>query len=89
MEKILIMPTIWTEVEVDVSLDDFDDDDLLEEVKHRRLLPAEVFEPANRGEDLLNKYEALFLRELLFNNKPFNIAGVNFNDLDLKLKNLI
>ena len=29
------MPTIYTEVEVDVDLDDFDDDDLIEELERR------------------------------------------------------
>lgn len=37
------MPTVYTEVEVDVSLDDFDDLDLLDEID-RRGLGAEVFE---------------------------------------------
>jgi hypothetical protein len=31
------MPTIYKEVEVDVDLDDFDDDELIEEVERRRL----------------------------------------------------
>ena len=31
------MPTVYTEVEVDVELSDFDDDDLIEEVERRRL----------------------------------------------------
>jgi len=35
------MPTVYTEVEVDVSLEDFDDDDLIEEMD-RRGLGAEV-----------------------------------------------
>jgi hypothetical protein len=29
------MPTVYTEVEVDVSLDDFDTDDLIEELESR------------------------------------------------------
>ncbi len=29
------MPTVYTEVEVDVSLDDFDDDDLIDELERR------------------------------------------------------
>lgn len=29
------MPTVYTEVEVDVSLEDFDDDDLIEELERR------------------------------------------------------
>lgn len=29
------MPTVYTEVEVDVDLDDFDDDDLIEELERR------------------------------------------------------
>ena len=35
------MPTVYTEVEVDVSLEDFDDDDLIDEMD-RRGLGAEV-----------------------------------------------
>jgi hypothetical protein len=31
------MPTVYTEVEVDVSLADFDDDDLIEELENRGL----------------------------------------------------
>jgi len=31
------MPTVYTEVEVDVELSDFEDDDLLEEVERRGL----------------------------------------------------
>lgn len=31
------MPTVYTEVEVDVSLEDFDDDDLIEELERRGL----------------------------------------------------
>lgn len=29
------MPTVYTEVEVDVDLEDFDDDDLIEELERR------------------------------------------------------
>ena len=35
------MPTVYTEVEVDVDLDDFDTDDLLEELERRGSLPVE------------------------------------------------
>jgi chromosome condensin MukBEF MukE localization factor len=31
------MPTVYTEVEVDVELSDFDDDDLIKEVERRHL----------------------------------------------------
>lgn len=31
------MPTVYTEVEVDVELDDFDDEDLIQEVERRNL----------------------------------------------------
>ena len=31
------MPTVYTEVEVDVDLEDFDDDDLIEELERRGL----------------------------------------------------
>ena len=35
------MPTVYTEVEVDVDLVDFDTDDLLEELESRGALPPE------------------------------------------------
>jgi hypothetical protein len=35
------MPTVYTEVEVDVDLNDFDTDDLLEELERRGSLPVE------------------------------------------------
>ena len=35
------MPTVYTEVEVDVSLEDFDTDDLLDELEQRGSLPVE------------------------------------------------
>ena len=35
------MPTVYTEVEVDVDLVDFDTDDLLEELESRGTLPPE------------------------------------------------
>ena len=35
------MPTVYTEVEVDVSLSDFDTDDLLDELECRGSLPVE------------------------------------------------
>jgi hypothetical protein len=35
------MPTVYTEVEVDVDLVDFDTDDLLEELESRDALPPE------------------------------------------------
>ena len=37
------MPTVYTEVEVDVDLDDFTDDDLIDEIE-RRGLGAELAE---------------------------------------------
>ena len=35
------MPTVYTEVEVDVDLEDFDTDDLLDELERRGALPVE------------------------------------------------
>ena len=35
------MPTVYTEVEVDVSLEDFDTDDLLDELEQRGELPVD------------------------------------------------
>jgi hypothetical protein len=39
------MPTVYTEVEVDVSLEDFDDEDLIEELEKR----GKGFEVASRS----------------------------------------
>ena len=39
--KVVIMPTVYTEVEVDVELSDFDTEDLLEELELRGSLPTE------------------------------------------------
>jgi hypothetical protein len=36
------MPTVYTEVEVDVDLTDFDTDDLIEELEFRGSLPVEA-----------------------------------------------
>ena len=44
------MPTVYTEVEVDVDLDDFDTDDLIEELE-RRGRGVEINE--NEGRELL------------------------------------
>jgi hypothetical protein len=35
------MPTVYTEVEVDVDIEDFDTDDLLDELERRGELPVE------------------------------------------------
>lgn len=45
------MPTVYTEVEVDVDLDEFDTDDLIEELERR----GKGFEVASRsGTELVN-----------------------------------
>jgi hypothetical protein len=46
------MPTVYTEVEVDVDLVDFDTDDLLEELESRGSLPPEF---ANNSKELLEQ----------------------------------
>jgi hypothetical protein len=46
------MPTVYTEVEVDVSLSDFTDDDLIEELENRGL-GAETFDTTSS--DLIHK----------------------------------
>jgi hypothetical protein len=40
------MPTVYTEVEVDVDLDDFDTDDLVDELERRGKLPVESSDDA-------------------------------------------
>ncbi len=64
------MPTVYTEVEVDVSLEDFDDDDLVEELERRGLgfeVPSEsgtdllrvIFEKRRRGQDYQRELDEL------------------------------
>lgn len=53
------MPTIYTEVEVDVTLDDFDDDDLIDELERR----GKGFEVA--GETPTALVESIWLKRRL------------------------
>lgn len=50
------MPTVYTEVEIDVELDDFEDDDLIDELQRRgrgfevdSKTPTELVGQINRG----------------------------------------
>lgn len=45
------MPTVYTEVEVDVDLDDYDDEDLIEEMERRNLTTGSALE----GKELVEK----------------------------------
>lgn len=48
------MPTITTDVTVDIDLDDFDDDELVNELKFRGFT---VYEPGDRDIDLIEKVQ--------------------------------
>ena len=78
--------TIYTEVEVDVDLDDFNDDELIEELERRgKGIPDKVLI------DPISRYEAQYLRSLLDAAKlvsPRYPAGVNLYELDDKLSRL-
>jgi hypothetical protein len=50
------MPTVYTEVEVDVSLEDFDDEDLIDELE-RRGLGAEVSDNSTASELIQEIYQ--------------------------------
>jgi hypothetical protein len=50
------MPTVYTEVEVDVSLEDFDDEDLIDEME-RRGLGAEVSNNSTASELIQEIYQ--------------------------------
>ena len=55
--------TIYTEVEVEVDLDEFDDDDLLEEIERRNIQPNDWSHP-NQTQDLIYKmYEKVCLNK--------------------------
>lgn len=64
------MPTVYTEVEVDVDLGDFDDDDLIEEVERRGLgleiadttgteLVTAIFQKRRLGQDYQQELDEL------------------------------
>jgi len=64
------MPTIYTEVEVDVTLEDFDDDDLMEEMDRRGLgvevnastaseLIQEIYQKRRLGKDFERELDQL------------------------------
>ena len=55
--------TIYTEVGVDVDLDEFSDDDLLEEIERRNIQPNDWSDP-NQTQDLIYKmYEKVCLNK--------------------------
>ena len=56
------MPTVYTEVEVDVSLTDFDTDDLLDELENRGALPVDAHEDAK------SLVEAIWLKRRVGNH---------------------
>jgi hypothetical protein len=73
--------TIYTEVEVDVDLNEFDTDDLIEELDSRNVPYGSVVEPISR-------YEAAFLRGLLDQARATGMKdpiGVSLWGLDEKL----
>jgi hypothetical protein len=49
--------TIYTEVEVDVDMDDFSDEDLLEELESRNIQPAGWDNPENTKDLVCKMYE--------------------------------
>lgn len=49
------MPTVYTEVEVDVDLDSFDDDDLIEEMERRGLDLNSKYISGDEMRELLTK----------------------------------
>ena len=64
------MPTVYTEVEVDVSLSDFDDDDLLDEMNNRGLgievssgtateIVRAIYEKRRLGQDYQSELDSL------------------------------
>ena len=59
----MVYKTITTEVEVDVDLDEFSDDDLLEEIERRNIQPNDWSDP-NQTQDLIYKmYEKVCLNK--------------------------
>lgn len=58
------MPYIYKEVEVDIDLDDFSDDDLLEEIERRNIQPSDAWDNPNETKELVHKmYEKVRLKQ--------------------------
>lgn len=55
--------TIYTEVEVDVDLDDFSDNDLLEEIERRNIQPNDWSDPNQTQELIYKMYEKVCLNK--------------------------
>lgn len=66
------MPTVYTEVEVDVDLVDFDTDDLLEELESRGVLPPDtcmdliktIYQKRRTGQDYESNLDELIYRTI-------------------------
>ena len=52
------MPTVWTEVEVDVELSEFEDEDLIEELERRGMNP-----PSSVSEIIGQMHDAYTLKQ--------------------------
>jgi len=55
--------TIYTEVEVDVDLDAFSDDDLIEEIERRNIQPNDWSDPNQTQELIYKMYEKVCLNK--------------------------
>jgi hypothetical protein len=59
------MPTVYTEVEVDVDLDDFEDDDLIDEIERRGYFVSEKEIDTNKFQDVIDWYKRGNVKEAL------------------------
>jgi|TARA_B110000503_G_scaffold51779_1_gene83475 hypothetical protein len=79
----MVYKTVYTEVEVEVDISDFDTEDLLDELESRGEKHIEIAP--------ISRYEAAFLRSLLDQARATGITnppGVSLWDLDEKIKEL-
>ena len=59
------MATVWTEVEVNVDLDDFEDDDLIDEIERRKYFVSEKEIDLLKFQDVIDWYKRGNVKEAL------------------------
>lgn len=59
------MPTVWKEVEVDVELDDFEDEDLIDELERRKYFVSDQEIDMNKFQDVIDWYKRGNIKEAL------------------------
>jgi hypothetical protein len=59
------MPTVWKDVEFDVDLDDFEDEELIDEIERRGYFVSEEKNDPNKFQDVIDWYKRGNVKEAL------------------------